>query len=219
MYGFTDFSSAGNPAHPVGGRVPLRTCRLSPSERRVCFPSYRACDKARGPHMVSERCINRWSVSPTHGSLPPAMPSPRHHSPSCLPAHHSKSNSSYVGSPPPSPASPACVYCGELGHSVWQCHGYNIPCSSSSSQVHPPATTAADSLPIPNRIPIPSNPPSVPDHFQLEVPHSPEGVIPPSTALKTQECITQVNDPLEPMGMLMIVLSLIIFFPQKSTLQ
>ena len=69
--------------------------------------------------MVSDGHINRWFVSPTCGSPPPAMPSPGHHSPSPLPSHHSKSTSSYIGSPPPSPVPLACVYCGELGHSVW----------------------------------------------------------------------------------------------------
>ena len=82
MHGFTDFYNPVCPAHFVGSRVPLRPCRLSPSERRVHFPTYRACDRTRGPHMVSGRCINRWSpVSPTHVSPSHAMPNPRHFSP------------------------------------------------------------------------------------------------------------------------------------------
>ena len=97
MHGCTDFH---NPAHPAcldNGIIPLRPCRLSP-ERRVHFPSYRAYYRARGHHIASDRHINRWPVSPTHGSTLPAMPSPRHCSPSPLPTHHSKSTSSYVGS-------------------------------------------------------------------------------------------------------------------------
>ena len=115
----------------------LRPHRLFPSERRAHFTSYRACDRARGPHMVSDRHGNRWFISPTHGSPPQAIPSSRHCSPAPLPAHHSKSTSSYVGSPPSSPVPLACVYCGELGYSVWHFHDYNRPCSPNSSQVHP----------------------------------------------------------------------------------
>ena len=122
------------------------------------------------------------------------MPSPRHHNPSCLPVHHSKSTSSYVSYPPPSALPLPCIYCGELGHSIWKCHDYNRPCSPNSSQVHPPATVAADSLPISNRTSIPRNPPSAPGHFQSEVPHNPQGVIPPSTPLNTQELISGKGD-------------------------
>ena len=110
MHGFTDFYNPVHPVHLVGSRVLLRPHRLSPSERRVCFPSYRACDRARGPHMVSDRCINRWYVSPIHGTPPPAMPSPRHCSSSTLPTHHSKSTSSCVGSPPPPSPVPLAVF-------------------------------------------------------------------------------------------------------------
>ena len=113
------------------------------------------------------------------------MPCPKHHSPSPFPAHCSKSTSSYIGSPPSSSIPLACVYSGELGHSVQQCHDYNRPCSPHSLQVHPPTTAAADSLTIPNRTPIPSNPPSAPGHFQLEIPCNPQGVIPPSTPTST----------------------------------
>ena len=165
-HGFTDFYNPVHPAHLVSDRVPLKACRLSPSERRVSLYSYRAYYRATGPYMVSDRCINRLSVSPSHGHPPPAMPSPRCCSPSPLHAHHSRSTSFYVGSPPPSPVPVACVYCGELGHSVWECHDYNQPCFPNSMQVHPPATAApADSLPIPNRIAIPNNPSSAPGHF------------------------------------------------------
>ena len=134
------------------------------------------------------------------------MPSPRYHSPSPLPAHHSMSTSSYVGSishgpfahPPLSPVPLACVYCDELDHSVWQYHDYNRPCSPNSSPVHPSATAAVDSLPISNRTPIPGNAPSDPGHFQSDVPHSLQGVIPPSTPVDTQESVPQVNGPAEP---------------------
>ena len=151
----------------------------------VHFLSYRAYGRARGPHMVSDICINRWSVRSTHGSPPLAMPSPRYHSPSPLPAHHSTSASSYVGSissslvacpvspPLPSPVNLVCVYCGELGHSIWLCNDYNIPCSPNSSQAHPPATTA-DSLPIPNGTPIPPAMPLLPQViFNQECPTIP----------------------------------------------
>ena len=90
MHGFTDFCNPVHPAHLVGGVVPLRPCRLSPSEMRANFPSYKAYDRTRGPYMVSDRCINRWSVSQAHVSPSPVMPSPRHNSPSPLPAHHSE---------------------------------------------------------------------------------------------------------------------------------
>ena len=45
MLGFTNFYNPAHPAHLVRGRVPLQLHRLSPSERRECFTSYRACDK------------------------------------------------------------------------------------------------------------------------------------------------------------------------------
>ena len=113
MHAFTDFYIPACPAHFVGGRVPLRlstTCRSSSSERRVCFPFCRACDRTRGPHMVSYTCINRGPVCPTHGGPLPTLHSPRHHRPSPLPAHHPTSTSSYVGSPLPSPVPLACVF-------------------------------------------------------------------------------------------------------------
>ena len=64
-----------------------------------------------------------------------------------------------VSPPLPSPVPLVCVYCHEHGHSVWQYHDYNRPCSPNSSQVNPSTTAAADSLPIPNSTPIPSSPP------------------------------------------------------------
>ena len=47
MHGFTNFYNPAFPACLVGGRVPWKPHRFSPSERRVCFPSYRAHDRAR----------------------------------------------------------------------------------------------------------------------------------------------------------------------------
>ena len=64
-------------------------------------------------------------------------------------------------------------------------------------QVHLPATTAADSLPIPIRTPIPNNAPSAPGDFQSEVPCHPQGIIPPSTPMNTQESLSQVDGPSE----------------------
>ena len=55
-------------------RVPFRPCQLSPLERRACLSCYRTYDRTRGPHMVSDRCINRWSVSSSGGS--PSLLSP-----------------------------------------------------------------------------------------------------------------------------------------------
>ena len=97
----------------------------------------------------------------------------------------------------PNPVPIACVYCGEFGHSVWQCHDFNRPCSPSSLQVHPP-TPAVDSLLIPNRTPIPSNPSSASGHFQSEVSHNPQTVLPLSTPMNTQKSVPQVNGPAEP---------------------
>ena len=74
MLGFTDFYNPACPAHLVSSSVPLRSCRLSPSESRACLSSCIAYDRARGPHMVSDKCINRWSASPTHGSPPLFIP-------------------------------------------------------------------------------------------------------------------------------------------------
>ena len=159
VHGFRDFYCPAFLACLVGGRVPLGLCRFSLCERRAQLSLYRACDKARGPHMVSDRCINRWSISPTHGNPPPVVPSPKCHSPSLLPAHHSKSTSTHVGFPPPSPFPLVIVYCGKPGHSACQCHDYNRPCSPNFSKVHPPATAVADSLSIPYRTLTLSNPP------------------------------------------------------------
>ena len=163
----------------VGGRVPLRPFRLSPSERKEYFPSYRACDRVRGPHIVLDGCINRWSVSPTHGSPTPTMPSPRHHSPSPLPAYCSTSTSSYVGSPLLVLFLLLVFVLVKHGHSVWQCHDLNRPYSHNSSLVHPPATAAVDLLPIANRTRITINSPSAPGHFQSEASQNPQGVISP----------------------------------------
>ena len=65
MHGLTDFCNPACPAYFVGGRV-SEILQLSLSESRVYLSSSMAYDRARGPHMVSDKCINRWSVSSTH---------------------------------------------------------------------------------------------------------------------------------------------------------
>ena len=71
VQGYTDFYNPAHPSHLVGGRVPLCPRSISPSERWVHLPSYAAIHIALGTNMYSDRCINRWYVSPTHGSPPP----------------------------------------------------------------------------------------------------------------------------------------------------
>ena len=71
MWGYTDFNKQAQPSHSVGWRVLLYPRSISPSKGLVCLPFYAAFNKAWIPHMHFERCVSRWSVSPTHGSPPP----------------------------------------------------------------------------------------------------------------------------------------------------
>ena len=74
MQGYTNFYNIVHPSHLVGGRVPMHSRSISPV-RDGCASPHHALHRAQGLQMHSDRCVNRWSVSPTCGS-PPSSPSP-----------------------------------------------------------------------------------------------------------------------------------------------
>ena len=141
MWSYSDFCKSAHPSHLVGGRVPLHQF---PLVRWVHLPSYAAL------HMHSDRHINRWSVSPYHGSPPPKCPLLS--GPSPFPARHCTHSVSFSEPPqvtiPPRSVSPVsestglCTYCHQSGHSIWHC---DASLSESSALHYTPGTTPGSS--------------------------------------------------------------------------